>query len=410
MAVPALMPLAMQGAHLSKVADALRQQAQPVPAPPPAVQQPQGAPPAGTPPSRLPPSSVPPPPGPQAAPAAPPAGPPPGNGGCTLILCNLDPSVREGEVLRAAEAQGRLVGSSFQRAAERATLIFARPPDAARAAQALHGRLLGRRVLQVEWGGGGAPGGGATPARGGVSGPPPATLTPQAPPPAGSAGGAHPTGSGSAPPPPRSSRWEREWQPDSGSTPSTSGRGWAEAAPPAAGAAARPPPGYAAQQQQQQQARGAGGGGGNAPPAPPPWVGRVQKGTIGPFRLLCRGPGTRPGAGPPPGLLPPGWIEELHVRERVAVPVVLGMWHARDSRQRGAWRLVPAASEDGAALAALGRYLDEKQRAGVVELPAVGPVPARRLYLLTPSEGLCRELLLAWQPAQMLLAVVLTKQ
>lgn len=56
---------------------------------------------------------------------------------------------------------------------------------------------------------------------------------------------------------------------------------------------------------------------------------------------------------------------------------------------------------------ARSQYLGDKQRAGVVALPPGEGGVARTMYVIPPSRTVCDELRIAWQPQEILLAVVM---
>lgn len=76
--------------------------------------------------------------------------------------------------------------------------------------------------------------------------------------------------------------------------------------------------------------------------------------------------------------------------------------------ERAVRRLRAASAGGGQALAEFCAYLRSKQRAGVVALPPLAPAgPQRTLYLVPPSEDVCRQLGVDWQvAADCLLALV----
>jgi len=370
--------------------------------------------------------------------------------GCTtLLLAGVDPSLRDGDIIRAAEAHGRLVGSRINRPSESATLEFASTADATRAAAAMHGALLGRSRVRVDWGpprvGGPGRGGGGGPR----VGPGPPHMYPGGPPPffgglplapmlsGGREGrweGRGPGGGGSPGPAGPSGRWETRGAPpphflQQGRFPNPHhhGPGPHQQQPPHLhGGSGGPGPGSGMHR------HGSMGWAGDGPPLPGPpwegqhasppaasahqppvWSGRLHKTNIAPFRLVCSdgaacGPPSSSAPGPPAGH-PASWPPDLHVKERVPIPIVMEYWRAavKERAPRGAWRLVADGPSDSRPLEDLLDYLQGKARAGVVKLPAEGPLPSRLLYLLVPGESLCRELGLPPRQSPSLLAVVL---
>lgn len=79
-------------------------------------------------------------------------------------------------------------------------------------------------------------------------------------------------------------------------------------------------------------------------------------------------------------------------------------YHQTASTQRAVRRFVPTAGDE-VPLAGFMAYLLSKSRAGVIKLPASGDRGPRTLYLVPPSEVVCRSLGVVWEPRDLVVAV-----
>jgi hypothetical protein len=105
------------------------------------------------------------------------------------------------------------------------------------------------------------------------------------------------------------------------------------------------------------------------------------------------------------------WPEALHVNFRICVPDALEQYAHSAPDQRAIRVLLPLNPDggDAAQLQTFINYLNGKERAGMVKLPAVreqglGP---RAVYLITPKAAVCQQLQVGWDGrCAMLIAVV----
>ena len=90
---------------------------------------------------------------------------------------------------------------------------------------------------------------------------------------------------------------------------------------------------------------------------------------------------------------PRKWPESLDVSSRIAMQHVVGaLCSSVPPMERAVTLIVPTRAEDNGAFLSFVSYLEEKDRAGVVELPPVLPVGARVLLLLPVSQNVAHAL------------------
>jgi hypothetical protein len=97
---------------------------------------------------------------------------------------------------------------------------------------------------------------------------------------------------------------------------------------------------------------------------------------------------------------PKKWPETLEVTNRLPIKgVCQDLFGSLLPNERALLRLLPRnVDRDGPGLVSFCAYLENKDRAGVVELPPVVPVGERTLLLIPPSEEVCRRLGVSWPP------------
>ena len=96
------------------------------------------------------------------------------------------------------------------------------------------------------------------------------------------------------------------------------------------------------------------------------------------------------------------WPQVLDMQHRIAVDQMIALWHGQGDETRG-WCWIAPEAPGHAGFAAFVAYLTQRQRAGIVKLPApAGAATAQSLYLVPATEALCASLAIPSEPDAML--------
>lgn len=110
---------------------------------------------------------------------------------------------------------------------------------------------------------------------------------------------------------------------------------------------------------------------------------------------------------------PQHWPDQLHVNFRICVPDAVEQYMQASPEQRAIRLLLPQSPEaDLQQLQQFINYLNGKERAGMVKLPAMRDqgLSARAVYLVVPKPQVCQQLQILWDGRDVMLIAVVVPQ
>jgi hypothetical protein len=138
------------------------------------------------------------------------------------------------------------------------------------------------------------------------------------------------------------------------------------------------------------------------------WRGRLFKSEISVGTVCCieaiPGAHRQPGSAPEPR----HWPDALHINHRTKVSEALDQYVVAAPHLRAVRVLVPQESPAGnvQAIQHFVQYLTNKNRAGMVKLPAAHGLAPRAVYLIVPEPEVCQTLQVPWDGRCVMLIVV----
>jgi hypothetical protein len=100
------------------------------------------------------------------------------------------------------------------------------------------------------------------------------------------------------------------------------------------------------------------------------------------------------------------WPSTLDMQHRITIPNAINVWRAHDASQRGVGWVLPDGDEEG--FRGFVKYLEERERAGIMRPSHTSGKQSDCLYIIPPSQESCGQVGVPIESSGLLLLLIVT--